>query len=134
MRKLFLLTIIASVIISCKKDNSISNNLTGSWEYRGTACFCVPPADTNAHKPGNGNLLNFTGGSYKRYAKNVLQKSGTVTISTVVTGTVTRNKLIFDGDTVRFPPYFKIEGTKLTFYGDIPAAADGVEVYYEKIK
>lgn len=134
MKKIFLLSIITLIIISCKKDNSLNSNLSGSWEFRGAACYCTPATDPNAAKPGNGNILTFAGNSYKRYVKNGLQKSGTYTISVITSGGETRNRISFNSDTTYIPPYVKIEGTKMTFYGDVPAAADGLEVYYEKIK
>ncbi|GAA3971029.1 hypothetical protein [Mucilaginibacter dorajii] len=135
MKKLFLLSfILALVAIGCKKDNTLNSNLSGSWEFRGAACYCTPATDPNAAKPGNGNILTFAGNGYKRYVKNALQKSGTYTISVITSGGETRNRISFSSDTAYIPPNVKIEGAKMTFYGDVPAAADGLELYYEKIK
>jgi hypothetical protein len=74
MKKLLLISILA-VLIGCKKDAENKVGLNGSWEYRGAACYCAAAADTNASKPGNGNILSFTNNTYKRYTKGVLQKA-----------------------------------------------------------
>ncbi|MDN3583630.1 hypothetical protein [Mucilaginibacter flavus] len=134
MRNIFLFCIIALLIAGCKKDDSVKNSLSGSWEFRGKACFCTPPTDANADKPGNGNIISFEGNNYKIYAKHTLQKSGTYSVSIITIGSETRNKISFSDNPAYFPSYIKIEASKMTFYGDVPAAADGLELYYEKIK
>ena len=79
MKKLILISILA-VLIGCKKDAENNAGLNGSWEYRGAACYCAAATDISANKPGNGNILSFTNGAYKRYTKGVPKKSGTYTI------------------------------------------------------
>ncbi|SDE12859.1 hypothetical protein SAMN05216464_10454 [Mucilaginibacter pineti] len=128
--KKFLLISLLVFAFGCKKDAASNISLTGTWEYRGTACYCTPATDTTAIKPGNGNLITFTASTYKRYNKGTLQKSGTYTI----TKDQANNRIIYDGGADSEKVFFKIDQKKLTFYGPVPLAADGPEEYYERIK
>ncbi|WP_184544260.1 hypothetical protein [Mucilaginibacter sp. FT3.2] len=136
MRKLLLIAFAAILIVSCKKDNTIAvPNLTGSWEYRGTLCFCVPPTDTTASKPGNGTIYSFNGNTYKHYIKHVLKKSGTFKLirDAVDAGADARIRIIFDNDTdIANVKYITVEGLKLTISGSVGIVADGPEDKYEK--
>lgn len=133
MRKLLLLAALA-VLIGCKKDAENNVGLKGSWEYRGTACYCLPPLDTNASKPGNGHIITFTSNTYKRYAKDTLKKSGTYAIVKDTLGNQIVNRVIYDNDTAAEKIFFRIDQNKLTFFGPVPLAADGPEYYYERVK
>lgn len=117
-------------IISCKKDAANNVSLTGSWEYRGTACYCIASNDSVGTKPGNGTIITFTANTYKFITKGTVQKSGTYTIQK----DQTNNRIIYDGDTTSGKVFFKIDQKKLTLYGSVPLAADGPEEYYERIK
>lgn len=136
MKKLFTIILLLSIasLSACKKKNIDTNNtsLTGNWEYRGRTCFCVPenPAD---YSPGNQNIINFTETAYTHYKKGTVIKSGTyVTIKDTVTFPgATANRIIYDNDT-QTKTFFKIENNKLTFYGTVSIAADGLEEYYER--
>jgi hypothetical protein len=136
MKKLLLAGIIALFIISCKKDNTAGNtiNITGSWEYRGTSCYCTPPTDTNAYKPGNGNIYNFGASTYKHYVKHVLQKSGTYKIfkEKVASASEPFNRIIFDNDYSTDAKYIRLNDNKFSIGGEIGSAADAPEDHYEK--
>ena len=134
MKKLLLISIL-TIFLGCKKDTENKVSLNGSWEYRGITCYCAAAADTNAGKPGNGNILSFTNKTYKRYAKGVLEKSGTyVIVKDTVSGTQLADRIIYDNDMASGKIFFRIDQKKLTLFGTTPPAADGPEYYYERVK
>lgn len=136
MKKLLLIGFIA-LFVSCKKgespiDTTVKSGLVASWEYRGHSCYCTPE-DPNDIKPGNGNVVTYLAdGTYKRFAKAVLAKSGTYKIVKDTNGGVEVNRIIYDNDATSWKSFFKIENNKLTIFGSVSAAADGLEEYYEK--
>jgi hypothetical protein len=136
MRKLLLAGIIALFIIGCKKDSSTGNsiNITGSWEYRGTSCFCAPPTDTNAYKPGNGTIYNFAASTYKYYVKHVLKKSGTYKVfkEKVASSSEPFNRIVFDNDYNTDAKYIRLNNNKFSIGGEIGSVADAPEDHYEK--
>ena len=122
-------------LLSCKKDNqvAISDNLVGSWEFRGIACFCAPNINTISPSPGNGNILYFfENNTYKHFQKTQLVKSGTYEIKKETFFGTPVNRIIYDSDTTAMKTFFKIENNKLTLYGTVPVAADGSEEYYAR--
>lgn len=131
MKKLFLFGILA-VLLSCKKDKTPNNDqLIGSWEYRGTDCYCEPPKNLSAVQAGNGNIIVFTANTYKRMHKDTLIKSGNYRTRRYDN---VHEQIMFDNDTsANSITFFKIEGKILTFYGTVPLAADGPEDHYEKL-
>ena len=140
MKKLIVFAAALLLFIGCKKDHNNSNTaepLNGSWEYRGTACYCTAALDSNASKPGNGNIYRFVNGTYKHMEKGKVVKSGTyVVVSDSVTfagATDPVMRIIYDGDTAAAKTFFSIKGDKLTLFGTIPLAADGPEEYYERL-
>ena len=140
MKKLIVFAVALLLFIGCKKDhnnNNAADTLNGSWEYRGTACYCEAAIDTNANKPGNGNIFRFSNGTYKHIEKGQVIKSGTyVIVSDSVTfagATGPVNRIIYDGDTGAAKTFFRINGDKLTLFGTVPLAADGPEEYYERL-
>lgn len=133
MKKLLLITLLAA-FMGCKKDAANKVGLKGSWEYRGTACYCLAATDTNAKKPGNGNIIIFADNTYKRFAKDTLKKSGTYVFAKDTLGSQPVNRIIYDNDTASDKIFFRIDQNKLTFFGQTPLAADGPEYYYERIK
>lgn len=138
MRNLLFVALIA-LFFSCNKgaypvdvDTTAKGGLVASWEYRGRTCHCVPE-DPDDLKAGNGNVLTFlANGTYKQFNKTVVVKSGTyiVVADKLPTGEPVK-RIIYDEETA-YKTYFRIEGTKLTLFDDVPTAADGMERYYEK--
>jgi hypothetical protein len=140
MKKLIVFAAALLLLIGCKKDHAKNNAvdvLNGSWEYRGTACYCTAATDTVADKPGNGNTLTFLNGTYKHVEKGQVIKSGTYVVvnDSVTFGGATQQvtRIIYDGDTSAAKTFFSINGGKLTLFGTIPLAADGPEEYYERL-
>jgi hypothetical protein len=139
MKKLIVFAAALLLLIGCKKDHNNSNAdpLNGSWEYRGTACYCEAAIDTNADKPGNGNIFRFSNGTYKHIEKGQIIKSGTYVIvnDSVGSGGVTQQvmRIIYDNDTGAAKTFFRIGGDKLTFFGTVPLAVDGPEEYYARL-
>lgn len=135
MKKILLITVAALFIMGCRKDkqiNAASIGLTGNWEYRGTSCYCLPPADTNAYKPGNGTGYTFAISTYKHYTKHVLDKSGTYSVLPENVNGKTLNRIIFDGDTGSEAKYVTIANNRLSIGVAIGSAADAPEDHYEK--
>ncbi len=133
MKKILLAGVIALFLISCKKDNTIPGiNITGSWEYRGTTCYCTPPTDTNAYKPGNGTIYSFTATNYKYYLKHVLKKSGTYKLFKENVNGGTLNRIVFDNDTSSEATYIRLSDNKFSLGGAIGSIADAPEDFYEK--
>jgi len=132
MKKLLLIGVLA-FLFSCKKDNTASNlNLTGNWEYRGTTCYCAPPADSSTYKPGNGTIYNFSATNYKYYLKHLLQKSGTYKLFKEKVNGTELNRVIFDNDYSSEAKYIGLNGNKFSLGGAIGSAADAPVDYYEK--
>ena len=135
MKKIILFALLV-VVISCKKDNNANvAPLNGKWEFRGISCYCAPVVNTVSTQPGNGNIISFSGNTYTRYVSNNLAKTCTFIIKSEVLQSAAApvNRIIFDSDTLQ-KQYFRINGTKLTFFGATPLAADGSEEYYERIR
>jgi len=140
MNKLIVFSVALLLFVGCKKDhnkNSAADLLTGSWEYRGTACYCEAAMDTVGNKPGNGNILTFLNGTYKHIEKGHVIKSGTYVIvnDSVTFGGATQQvtRIIYDGDTTAAKTFFRINGGKLTLFGTIPLEVDGPEEYYARL-
>jgi hypothetical protein len=140
MNKLLLFAAALLLLTGCKKDhakNNVTDLLTGSWEYRGTACYCIAATDTNADKPGNGNILSFSNSHYKHIEKGQVIKSGTYVIvndSVPYDGAYRQvTRVIYDSDTSAAKTFFRINGDKLTFFGTVPLEVDGPEEYYERL-
>lgn len=132
MKKLLLIGILA-LLFSCKKDNTANNlNLTGNWEYRGTTCYCAPPTDSSAYKPGNGTVYNFSATNYKYYLKHALRKSGTYKLFKEKVNGTELNRIIFDSDYSSEAKYIGFIGNKFSLGGAIGSAADAPVDYYEK--
>jgi hypothetical protein len=140
MNKLIVFAVALLLLTACKKDhakNNVADLLTGSWEYRGTACYCAAATDTVGDKPGNGNILNFLNGTYKHIEKGQVMKSGTYVIvndSVPYAGAYRQvTRIIYDSDTTAAKTFFRINGDKLTLFGTIPLEVDGPEEYYERL-
>lgn len=140
MKKLIVFAATLLLLAGCKKDhtkNNIDTTLNGSWEYRGTACYCSAAADTVANKPGNGNIFTFLNGTYKHIEKGQVIKSGTYVVvndSETFGGTTSAvTRIIYDGDTAAAKTFYRISNNKLTLFGTIPLAADGPEEYYARL-
>jgi len=122
-------------LLSCKKNDTTQKiALNGSWEFRGITCFCLRDSSVNDGKPGNGNIINFKDNSYMRFTKGVLQKNGTFKVvqEKIASSPDPVNRIIYDNDTTSEKTFYKIEQNKLTFFGTVPIAADGTEIYYER--
>jgi hypothetical protein len=137
MRKLLFVVLAAIVMISCRKENKINKasnlNITGNWEYRGTTCYCAPPTDTNAYKPGNGTIYSFSGGTYKYSVKHTLQKSGTFKLFKENVNGTELNRIIFDNDYNSEAKYIGLNGNKFSLGGSIGSVADAPVDFYEKL-
>jgi hypothetical protein len=140
MKKLLLFAVALVLLAGCKKDhtkNNAADPLNGTWEYRGTACYCEAAIDTVNNKPGNGNIISFLNGTYKHTEKGQVIKSGNyVILNDQVTfdGTTQQvTRIIYDGDTAAAKTFFKINADKLTLFGTIPLEVDGPEEYYARI-
>jgi hypothetical protein len=137
MRKLLFAALAAFVMISCNKENKINKasnlNITGNWEYRGTTCYCVPPTDSSAFKPGNGTTYSFIGGTYKYSGKHKLQKTGTFKLFKENVNGTELNRIIFDNDYSTEAKYIGLNANKFSLGGAIGSAADAPVDYYEKL-
>ena len=132
MKQLLLLLSAFAILSGCSKNDDVINNtsLVGKWEYRGRSCYCTPVKDSNTVKPGNGNIVAFTGDVYKRYKASVLIDKGTYRTRQYDNA---REQIIYDEDTsAANVVFFRIDKNMLTFYGTVPLAADGPEYHYEK--
>lgn len=132
MKKILLVTAIVVFLFACKKDHSAGISLNGSWEYRGTTCYCAPPTDSSAYKPGNGTVYNFSATNYKYYLKHVLKKSGTYKLFKENVNGTERNRIVFDNDYNSEAKYIGLTGNKFSLGGAIGSAADAPVDYYEK--
>jgi len=132
MKKILLAGTIALFLFACKKDNNTGINLNGSWEYRGTTCYCPPPTDSSAYKPGNGTVYNFSATNYKYYLKHVLKKSGTYKLFKENVNGTELNRIVFDNDYNSEAKYIGLTGNKFSLGGAIGSAADAPVDYYEK--
>ena len=132
MKKILFAGTIAMFLMSCKKDNSDGISLKGSWEYRGTTCYCAPPADSSAYKLGNGTVYNFSAANYKYYLKHVLKKSGTYKLFKENVNGTERNRIVFDNDYNSEAKYIGFDGNKFSLGGAIGSMADAPVDYYEK--
>jgi hypothetical protein len=137
MRKLLFVVLAAIVLVSCHKENKINKvsnlDITGNWEYRGTVCYCAPPTDTNAYKPGNGTIYSFIGGTYKYSVKHKLQKSGTFKLFKENVNGTELNRIIFDNDNNGEAKYIGLNGNKFSLGGAIGSVADAPVDFYEKL-
>jgi len=140
MKKLIIFAAALLLLAGCKKDhtkNNAADPLNGTWEYRGTACYCSAALDTVADKPGNGNILSFLNGTYKHIEKGQVIKSGTYVIVndsvTFAGATSPVTRIIYDGDTAAAKTFFRINNNKLTLFGTIPLEVDGPEEYYARL-
>ncbi|WDF77841.1 hypothetical protein PQ469_28545 [Mucilaginibacter sp. KACC 22773] len=132
MKKTLLAGAIALFLFACKKDNNTGINLNGSWEYRGTTCYCPPPTDSSAYKPGNGTVYNFSATNYKYYLKHVLKKSGTYKLFKENVNGTELNRIVFDNDYNSEAKYIGLTGNKFSLGVAIGSAADAPVDYYEK--
>jgi hypothetical protein len=132
---LFILPLLNS---GCKKDaDQSSGSLAGSWELRATSGAMTP--GQTIYAPGNGNILAFSGSTYKIYQSGVLVKSGQFSVvqDTTVTESVClvlpkgeyTNRIIYS-DSATIKIFYQVEGNKLTFYSGCYAYDGGhSEVY-----
>ena len=130
---------------SCKKDSqsvdkNIPSYLKGTWELRKR----ISSIPTINYPEGNGNKLEFTGTSYKRYTDGQLAKTGTYTI--VADGSVTqsvclvigdgqfKNRIIFDGENTGTKIFLNVTGDQLEFISGCFAVDAGSSVLYARVK
>lgn len=127
MKKLLFIALL-TVIFSCKKDKN-TDQLTGKWEYRGH----VYNTGIDKQPAGNGNLISFNNGTYKRTSNGQVTQSGSYIITQEMLRNENVSRIIYDNDGSPPKVFFKIENSKLTFYGEIPTVSDGAEEYYERL-
>jgi hypothetical protein len=132
MKKILLAGAIVLFLVSCKKDNNAAISIYGSWEYRGTTCYCAPPTDSSAYMPGNGTVYNFSATNYKYYLKHVLKKSGTYKLFKENVNGTELNRIVFDNDYNSEAKYIGLTGNKFSLGGAIGSMADAPVDYYEK--
>ncbi len=83
MKKTFPFLIILALLISCKKDNDITdikNNITGKWETESNSCGLCNTSFTN-YLPGNGNFIIISeNGNFERKIHDTLLFKGSYSI------------------------------------------------------
>ena len=122
------------LIISCKKKENVSAenvNVTGTWELRYAKGIQVPGIDPN-YKAGNGNLLVFTGNTFKKIIEGKVVDSGTYVIKPEVMQVNDKKSEYSIKFNNHEKEYLIVSNNKLVhFIGQI--AADGAELTYEKL-
>lgn len=129
--KIFSLLMVIFIASGCKKAIS-EENISGTWEFRGSIGGMLPNANPKA-APGNGNILKFEGNNYQFITDGKVNRIGTYTIfkeTKDINNSTANGYLMFDERNEKI--YISLNKRKLViFYGSI--AADGVEVTYERL-
>lgn len=131
MKPAMLITIIllALTIAACHKSVSPADTLKGRWELRSVYGGYGPGGGN--YEAGNGNIYFFTSNSYRHYVNNVLNDSGSYSITkgkNPDTGE-SMNAILFDS--LYTVPYLISHNNLKLYYGAI--AADGSIATYERI-
>lgn len=135
---LFLLLLSATVLFSCKKNESIpaESTLNGSWELRSVLGIQVPGVSPN-YQPGNGNVYVFNNGNYTIYMQGKIVDSGTYTIEKDIkpinNNTSTHSiTLVSKMNSRNDKLYLKLGENSLVIFDGV-IAADGIEGTYERL-
>ncbi|MDB5020974.1 MAG: hypothetical protein JWQ28_2101 [Pedobacter sp.] len=129
--KLGFILFITFVIVSCKKEMSIST-LDGTWELRSVTGGQMAGASPN-FEPGNGNQIKFNQQRYERYADGKLVETGKYTLSPEkreVNNDEANFSMLSNNN---FQQYIKLSSKKLVIFTGV-IAADGIEEHYLKLK
>jgi len=132
MKNLLQLTlsfILLILVVSCKKEASVSS-LNGTWEFKSMiGGQPVSTPDTAKHV----SQLRFADQQFEKYDDGKLTDSGTFTI-TAEKKSINNNQanyyLTTHGD---HKQYIKLSKNELVVFEGV-IAADGVELYYTKLK
>ncbi|SFQ51928.1 hypothetical protein [Parafilimonas terrae] len=131
MKSRVLITIasLAIIVTACHKNVSSADALQGRWELR--SVYGGYGSGGGNYEPGNGNIYFFTSDKYRHYVNNVLNDSGSYSI--------TKGKNPDTGESIdailfdfRYTVPCSISHNNLKlYYGSIPA--DGSIATYERI-
>jgi hypothetical protein len=145
MKKLYSILLAGSItciLFSCKKnsgDKSDNNNLLGYWELAETSSAMMP---ARQYAPGNGNIIELTASSYKRYENGQLIASGAYT--TMPDNSVQKNvclvfeddrftrRIIFDTAQAAPKTFYEIRDDKLAFISGCYANDAGHKKEYRR--
>jgi hypothetical protein len=105
MKAFILIAIVIVCIVSCKKGNDVSPNVSpaffGKWEVKRTyGGFIIPP--DSVYKPGNGNILQLNSDfTYIHYVNNIQNAQGMYHIvkNGYMLNQTTYDEIYFDNDT-----------------------------------
>lgn len=143
--KIFLFILLAGISgFNCRKGNvdqinELTASLVGNWELLEEQVGMTPVKN---YAPGNGNRLEFTRTTYKRFSKGILMMSGNYTIvsdNTVLeeTGLVLPdgefdNRIIFNKDTIATKTFINITKDKLTLLSGFFPVDGGSRIIYQR--
>ena len=144
--KLFFWILLAGLSFNgCKKTsvrqvNELTASLVGKWELQEEQIGMTPVKN---YAPGNGNRLEFTDSTYKKFSKEILTTSGKYTVvsdNTVLeeTGLVLtpgefNNRIIFDKDTIATKIFLNITKDKLILLSGFFPVDGGSRTIYQRM-
>jgi hypothetical protein len=125
----------------CKKNGGHgSGSISGAWELRETSAAMNPVV--SQYGAGNGNIVAFTGTSYKIYKGGQVIKSGQFTV--VQDATVETNvclvlpkgeytSRVVYADSTQGKIFYQVKGDRLTFYSGCYAYDAGHSEVYARV-
>ena len=143
MKNILFLVLSGIFFIACKKasvdqGSSCDLSIVGIWELRQAQNGMTPLIN---YSSGNGNILQFTDSTYKRYKDGNLTITGHYIIIrdtsvTTETGLAISPgqfiyRIIFDGDVTSHKTFFEISNNSLTFLSGFFPIDGGSSVVYQ---
>jgi hypothetical protein len=146
MKKVFGIMLISCIMLTmfaCKKnsgDKSENNSLIGYWELAETSSAMMP---ARQHGPGNGNVIEITATTYKKFGNGQVIKSGVYT--TMEDNTVEQNvclvieddrytrRIVFDTAFSATKSFYEIRNGKLAFISGCYAYDAGHREEYRRV-
>ena len=144
--KIFIWILIAGLsCFSCKRTNVAQTNeslgsLVGKWELKEGQAGMTPVEN---YAPGNGNRLEFTGSTYKRFSNGILTMSGnysiisdntvTAEVGLVLTPGEFVNRIIFNEDTTATKIFLNISKDTLTLLSGYFPLDGGSKIIYQRM-
>ncbi len=143
MKNILFLVLSGIFFIGCKKvsvdEGSVNlSSIAGTWELRQAQNGMTPIIN---YSSGNGNILQFTDSTYKRYKDGNLTITGYYIIIrdnsvTTETGLAISpgqfiSRIIFDGDVTSHKTFFEISNSNLTFLSGFFPVDGGSSIVYQ---
>jgi hypothetical protein len=145
MKKVYSILLTGSLIcilFACKKNNdkSDNNSLIGYWELAETSGAMMP---ARQYGPGNGNVIELTATTYKRYSNSQVVNSGTYI--TLPDNTVEKNvclvieddrynrRIVFDTAQAGTKQFYEIRDGRLSFIAGCYSIDAGHREEYRRI-